>query len=388
MPQLEWVLGSCRLLAETAEEFARTRPFAGLTIGAAIHLEPKTATLLLALRRGGATIVATGNLMTTQQETVAVLRGRGVNVIGERTGDPEVHAAHLRDVLACRPDLILDNGGELFARFLEAPYDSLVGGTEETTSGRARLLPLRERIARPLLVINDSPIKQFAENEHAVGQSVLESFMRITNRATNGLRVTVIGYGACGRGVAGNFGRARARVSVLDTDPVRRLNALLDGFAVPEREQAISSSDLVVTVTGAARVLTGADLRLLADGTILANAGHVPWEIDLADLLGQPDVVGTVEPTEGVTSLILGDGRRVHVLTGGHMVNLSGPRPLGNSVESMDLGFTLQARCLEAIARGLVPAGQCVVPVPPEIDAKVAHAYVALANRALANRAT
>ncbi len=126
-------------------------------------------------------------------------------VVGGPTTDAGEHDAYLREVLACEPDLILDNGGDLFVRYLEAPYSHLLGGTEETTSGRMRLAPLREQISRPVLVINDSPIKQFAENYHAVGQSVLESFLRITNRMTNGRRVVVFGYGSCGKGVAVNF---------------------------------------------------------------------------------------------------------------------------------------------------------------------------------------
>jgi hypothetical protein len=204
-----------------------------------------------------------------------------------------------------------------------------------------RLEPLRERIGLP--VLNDSPIKQFAENEHAVGQSVLESFLRLTNRSTNGKRVTVFGYGACGRGVAANFRNAYAIVSVVEADPVKRLQALLDGFLVPEREEALRSADVVITVTGARDVVTAADEPLLKDGAVLANAGHFPFELDAA----------------GISA-----GGRVTVLEDGHMVNLAGPRPLGNSIESMDLGFALQARCLEAVATGAVGRGACVVPVP------------------------
>src|ERR1019366_491419 len=188
--------------------------------------------------------------------------------------DPEVHAGYLDEVLAAKPGLILDNGGDLFARYLDRPYEGLLGGTEETTSGRMRLEPLRGKLKRPILVINDSPIKQFAENEHAVGQSALESFLRMTNRVTNGEQVTVFGYGACGRGVAANFRGACARVSVVDVNPVARLQAHLDGFGTPPRDIAVANAD--VTVTGARDVLTAADLPLLRDGVILANAGHFP----------------------------------------------------------------------------------------------------------------
>ena len=377
--RIEWIVESCRLLRGIGDELERTTPFAGRTIGTGIHLEPKTAALLLTLARGGARVVSTGNLNTTQPETVEYLRERGVEVIGRPTRDADEHDGYLRAVLAEKPDLLLDNGGDLFVRFLESPYHGLVGGTEETTSGRMRLLPLRERIARPLLVINDSPIKQFAENRHAVGQSVLESLLRITNRATNGRRVTVFGYGACGKGVAENLRSAHALVSVVEVDPVTRLEALLDGFAVPEREDALASADVIVTVTGAADVVTGADVPLLKDGAILMNAGHLPREIDVPALEAAAE---TVRGDAGdVRTLELADGRTIHVLTGGHMVTLAGPRPLGNSIESMDLGFALQTRCLEAVSSGAVGAESCVVPVPREVDERVASTYLALERR-------
>ena len=375
MSRIDWVISSCRLLATIGDEFDRTRPFADVTIGTGIHLEPKTVALLLVLARGGADLVSTGNLNSTQPEAVAYLRAHGIEVIGAPTTDADEHDGFLRQVLAARPDLILDNGGDLFVRWLEDPHTTLRGGTEETTSGRARLVPLRKRLARPILVINDSPIKQFAENEHAVGQSVLESFIRITNRSTNGKRVTVFGYGACGRGVARNFAAARARVAVVEVDPVLRLKARLDGFAVPDRDEAIASAEVIVTVTGSSDVITASDAALLADGAIVLNGGHLPWEIDVAGLRAGNEVVAA---TEGIETIVLGDGRCVHILTGGHMVNLAGPRPLGNSVESMDLGFALQARCLEAIAAGDVTAESCVVPVPRAVDEAVAAAFVAL----------
>ena len=349
------MIANCRLLAALGEELERTRPFEGLRIGTGIHLEPKTVALLLTLQRGGADLVATGNLNTTQQEAVDYLAARGVTVVGGPTSDPAEHDAFLWEVVRSKPDLLLDNGGDLFVRWLEERSDNLRGGTEETTSGRARLEPLRAQIALPVLVINDSPIKQFAENEHAVGQSVLESFIRLTNKSTNGKRVTVFGYGACGKGVAANFRNAYAIVSVVERDPVLRLQALLDGFLVPDREEALRAADVVITVTGARGVVTAADEPLLKDGAILANAGHFPWEI------------------EGIES------GRVTLLEGGHMVNLAGPRPLGNSIESMDVGFALQTRCLEAVARREVGPESCVVPVPRAIDESVAAQFVATA---------
>jgi adenosylhomocysteinase len=376
--RISWVREHCRLLRGISAEFARTRPFDGLTIAAGIHLEAKTVALILTLRDGGARIVATGNLNTTQPEAVAFLRGAGVTVIGEATKDAREHDGYLREVLAAEPDLILDNGGDLFARYLDHPYDRLIGGTEETTSGRMRLEPLRGQLRRPVLVINDSPIKQFAENEHAVGQSSLESYLRMTNRTTNGEQVTVFGYGACGRGVAANFRGGYARVSVVDVNPVTRLQAHLDGFGTPPRDTAVAQADLIITVTGARDVITAADLPLLRDGVILANAGHFPAEIDAAGLLAAPEVARTTEYADDLLTLELADGRRVHLLARGHMFNLAGPRPLGNSIESMDLGFALQARCLEAVAARAVDETSCVVPVPAVIDAAVATSYLDL----------
>jgi adenosylhomocysteinase len=186
----------------------------------------------------------------------------------------------------------------------------------------------------------------------------------------------VFGYGACVRGVATNFRGAYARVSVVDVDPVTRLRAHLDGFSTPARDVAVADADVIITVTGAAGVLTAADLPLLRDGVILANAGHFPAEIDAAGLIGAAQVVGRREYADDLVTLELDDGRRVHLISRGHMFNLAGPRPLGNSIESMDLGFALQARCLEAVATGSVDATSCVVPVPGPIDRAVAASYL------------
>jgi adenosylhomocysteinase len=374
--RIDWVAEHCQLLRSISAEFQDTLPFRGLTIGTGIHLEAKTVALILTLRAGGARLVSTGNLNTTQPEALQVLQAEGITVIGGPTKDSQVHSRYLDQVIAAEPDLILDNGGDLFAKYLDAPYPGLRGGTEETTSGRMRLEPLRDRLRLPILVINDSPIKQFAENEHAVGQSSLESYLRLTNRVTNGEQVTVFGYGACGRGVAANFRGACARVTVVDIDPVTRLRAHLDGFSTPPRDAAIADADVIITVTGGRDVLTAADLPLLRDGVILANAGHFPLEIDVEGLVRSADVADVLEYDDDLMTLELRDGRRIHVISRGHMFNLAGPRPMGNSIESMDLGFALQARCLEAVATGSVDASSCVVPVPGRIDAAIARSYL------------
>jgi adenosylhomocysteinase len=195
---------------------------------------------------------------------------------------------------------------------------------------------------------------------------------------TNGRQVTVFGYGACGQGVAATFRSAHAQVSVVEVDPVARLRASLDGFAVPDRAEALRRADIVLTMTGAASVVTEADLDLLRDDVILLNVGHFPREITVDAIAASSQVAEQAESGEGITTFRLTDGRRIHLLTGGHMVNLSGPRPLGNSIESMDLGFALQSRCLEAVARHAVGAESVVVPVPRSIDEAVATAYLEL----------
>ncbi|MBY3102114.1 adenosylhomocysteinase [Rhizobium laguerreae] len=379
--RIDWIGNSCRLLKATAAEFERTHPFEGLSIGTGIHLEPKTVALLMTLRAGGARLVCTGNLNSTQPSTVEFLRSQGITVFATQTTDPAAHHQSLEAVIAEKPDLLLDNGGDLFAIAAEKPYANLRGGTEETTSGRTRLLPLRERLNMPILVINDSPIKQFAENRHAVGQSLFESYLRFTNRSTNGKRVTVFGYGACGKGTAACFRNAFATVSVVDIDPVTTLEAHLDGFVTPLRDAAIRSADIILTVTGFAGIVTAADLPLVKDGAILMNGGHFPHEIDVEAFRRHPDVIGIDRyEADHVETFHLSNGRSFHVLGSGHMANLAGPRPLGNTVESMDLGFTLQARCLERIARGEADAQSCIVPVPFDIDAMVASAYLDLAR--------
>ncbi len=378
--RIDWVIRQCRLLNTIGDEFERTRPFDGLTIGTGIHLEAKGVALMLTLQRGGAHIISTGNLNSTQPGALDYLRGHGVETVGGPTQSHEERLGWIDEILDREPDLILDNGGDMFVRWLDRPYDRLRGGTEETTSGRILLAPLRDRLGVPILVINDSPIKQFAENRHAVGQSTIESWLRLTNMATNGRRVVVLGYGGVGKGLAINFRNNHARVSVLELDPVLRMEALWDGFAVPDRQEALATADIVVTATAGSAVIGPADLDLFHDGVILVNVGHLPVEIDVPGIAASPLVTAQEPADDGITTFHLRDGRSVHLLTDGHMVNLAGPRPLGNTIESMDIGFSLQARCLEAVATGAVGAESCVVPVPRGIDEWIASSWVDLAN--------
>jgi adenosylhomocysteinase len=186
----------------------------------------------------------------------------------------------------------------------------------------------------------------------------------------------VFGYGSVGRGIAASFRNAFATVSVIEVDPVLRLEASFDGFQVPQRAAGLRAADVVITATGAQGVINEQDLDALKDRALLINAGHFPAEIAVERIVADARVAQRKDGPEGVTTLTLGDGRAIHLLAGGHMVNLGGPRPLGNSIESMDLGFALQARCLEAVARGRCGPSDVVVPVPPAINALVAEAFL------------
>jgi adenosylhomocysteinase len=272
------------------------------------------------------------------------------------------------------PDILLDNGADLVSLVLDKGVPVL-GGTEETTSGHMRLDgEFRDRVGFPVIVINDSPLKAIAENKHAVGQSVYESFCRLTNLMPQGKRFLVVGYGWCGRGVA-HYARANgARVRVAEVDEIKRLEAALDGFRVGSVHDLIEDADVVITVTGAQNVLDSDALAAAPSGVLLANAGHFPTEIDVADL--KAHTVEEISLGESITRYVLEDGRSIDLVTGGRMMNLAGPYPKGNSIESMDLGFALQARSLERVALHHADLQRGAQPVPDDINRSLALAFV------------
>jgi adenosylhomocysteinase len=225
-----------------------------------------------------------------------------------------------------------------------------------------------------MIVINDSPLKAIAENQHAVGQSVYESFCRLTNLMPQGKRFLVVGYGWCGRGVA-HYARANgAHVVVAEVDEIKQMEAALDGFRVGSVHELIRDADVVITVTGAENVVDADALAEASSGVLLANAGHFPIEIDLAHL--KESAEDQIEMGETITRYRLADGRFIDLVADGRMMNLSGPLPKGNTIESMDLGFAMQARSLERVARhhGDLPVG--AQPVPDDINRSLALAFV------------
>jgi adenosylhomocysteinase len=362
------------LLGAIGEEFAETEPFDGLRIGVSLHLEAKTAVLLETLQRGGATVIAAGNYGTSQDDVVAYLNSRGIDARGSRFDDLETHLGVVGSIVAESPDMLLDNGADLVNLVLENNIE-VIGGTEETTSGHMRLDgEFRDRVNFPMIVINDSPLKAIAENQHAVGQSVYESFCRLTNLMPQGKRFLVVGYGWCGRGVA-HYARANgARVVVAEVDEIKRMEAALDGFRVGSVHELIGDADVVITVTGAENVVDAEALAEASSGVLMANAGHFPIEIDVPHLKASADE--QVEMGEAITRYRLEDGRFIDLVADGRMMNLAGSMPKGNTIESMDLGFAMQARSLERIAQHHddLPAG--AQPVPDDINRSLALAFV------------
>jgi adenosylhomocysteinase len=371
--RIEWIRSRMPLLADARTEFTERKPFTGHRIGMSLHLEPKTAVLLEVLQAGGAEIVATGNHGSTQDDVVAFLREQGMTVFGARDDALDQHHANIASVLDARPTILLDNGADLTAGVVERGNAAAVlGGTEETTSGGNRLRgELVGRIPFPIIVINDSLLKAIGENKHAVGQSVVESIMRITNLALPGRRFVVAGYGWCGRGIAHYLRAMGGKVAVAEIDELKAFEAAMDGYRVDELGSLVSWAEVIVTATGQPNVLTPDLFDRLADGAVLANAGHFPWEIDTAALYAS--ATSTRELDDAIERLELPNGKHVILLAGGRMVNLAGREPKGNSLESMDLGFLLQSLSLERIATAaatLLPGAQAV---PDDIDREIAR---------------
>jgi adenosylhomocysteinase len=368
---LAWTRRNMPLLATLRAELAAERPLAGRRIGMCLHIESKTAVLIEMLRAGGAEVVATGSPATTDDRVAAALaRDAGIRLYARKADTIDDHYRHVQRVLASDPDLLLDNGADLIAATVEQGGGRVVAATEETTSGRNRLLgELDGRIPFPVIVINDSPIKLKFENEHGIGPAVVDGFLRATNSLVAGKTFAVVGFGSCGRSLARTLRALGAVVIVVERDPVRALEAAFEGMHVASIERAAELADVLVTVTGRPGAVTADVFDHLKDGVMLANVGHFATEIDVAGL-GRL-ATRTTEIRESVTEYELADGRSVYLLARGEMLNLAAAN--GHQIQIMDLGFALQAHSLRALSLDPEAFTPGYNPVPEAINREVAE---------------
>ena len=372
--KIEWVKSYTPVLSIIEKEFRENQPFAGMKITMSIHLEAKTAYLAEILKAGGATVSITGcNPLSTQDDVAAALAEVGLEVNAVHGATAEEYEADLIAALSQSPDLIIDDGGDLIALLHGSCREygkNLIGGCEETTTGIHRL---KAREAAGLLDytmidINDADCKHLFDNLYGTGQSVFDAIMHETNLIVAGKRVVVAGYGWCGKGVAMRAKGLGAIVYVTEIDPVKAIEAVMDGFTVLPMAEAAKVGDLFITLTGCKDVITAEHLAVMKDGVLLANAGHFDVEINKNDLAAM--AVKTAERKPCVTGYYTADGRWLNLLAEGRLVNLAGG--MGHPAEIMDMSFALQAKCLEYLAktRGTLEKG--VYDVPREIDVQVA----------------
>jgi adenosylhomocysteinase len=371
--RLEWVRSRMALLAGVRADFERSKPFAGRTIGVSLHIEPKTVVLIETLAAGGATIVGTGNYGSTQDDMVAALRAQGMEIFGRRDVTHEEHLRNVDSVVRARPDILLDNGADLNAAAVRLGVEAAIrGATEETTSGGDRLRrDYRGKVPFPVIVINDSPLKQIVENKHAVGQGAVESLMRMTNLIINGRRFVVVGYGWCGRGIAHYLKAFGGLVGVVEIDPIKALEAVMDGCKVGPLAELAPWGQFFITATARERVVDAEAFDLMADGAVLANCGHFDTEIDVAALRAR--AASSKRLGDTIEQFRMPDGRSLTLLSEGRMANLAGAEPKGNSIESMDLGFMLQALSLERVATAPETLDRGPQPVPADINDAIAR---------------
>lgn len=374
--RVDWIRSRMQLLRNVQETFKREQPFSNKTIGVSLHLEPKTAVLLETLKVGGARIVGTGNLGSTQDDIVEVLKSWGMTIYGARSTDKEEHLRNIAKTVSVRPDLLLDNGADLVECAIKNNLTSyILGGTEETTSGDDKLrAKFINKINFPIIVINDSPLKRIVENQHAVGQGNVESIMRMTNLMINGRRFVIVGYGWCGRGMAHYIKSFGGRVSIVEIDPVKNLEAVMDGFRVDTMKNLASWGQFFCTATSRESVISVEEFNRMPDGSILANSGHFPDEINvnaLRELAVNVNSIGS-----DLEEFELPNGKKLILLAGGQMIELAGTEPKGNSIEAMDLGFMLQALSLELLAKDSQILSNGPQSVPTAINHKVAELMV------------
>ena len=379
--KIEWVRHHMPLLNGLEAEFRTERPFAGLKVALSVHLEAKTAYLCEVLSAGGAEMYVTGsNPLSTQDDVAAALVHEGLNVFAWHGATPEEYEAHIRRVLAIGPNIIIDDGGDLVS-LMHSEYRDLlpgvIGGCEETTTGILRLQALDKarQLEFPMILVNNADCKHLFDNRYGTGQSVWDGINRTTNLIVAGKTVVVAGYGWCGKGVAMRAKGLGAQVVVTEVDPIKAMEAVMDGFSVMPMDEAARVGDLFVTVTGCAGVITPAHFAKMKDGAILCNAGHFDVEVDVAGLRAM--AVEAAPARNNIMGYRLENGRKLYVIAEGRLVNLAAGD--GHPAEIMDMSFAIQALSAEwmATSRPERVKGAMLHDVPPEIDRRVAQMKLA-----------
>jgi adenosylhomocysteinase len=373
--KIDWVKEYMPVLSAIEKSFLVEKPFAGKKITVSIHLEAKTAYLAKVLKSGGAEVAVTGsNPLSTQDDIAAALVEDGLNVYAWYNATEWEYNMHLNAALDIEPDIVIDDGGDLVHLLHTTRAEllpNIIGGSEETTTGVLRLRA-REReglLKFPMLSVNDAYCKYLFDNRYGTGQSVWDGIMRTTNLIVAGKNVVVIGYGWCGKGVAMKAKGLGANVIVCEIDPIKAIEAYMDGFKVMPSIEAAKNGDFFVTVTGCEKVLTGEHFKLMKNGAILANAGHFDveiWKPELEELSKSKKVM-----RNNIMGYIMEDGRIINLLAEGRLVNLAAGD--GHPAEIMDMSFALQALSAKYINDNGSKLENRVYEVPEEIDKKVAE---------------
>lgn len=372
--KIDWVRSYMPILNAIEKEFRKAKPFDGMKIAMSIHLEAKTAYLAEVLMAGGAKVQVTGcNPLSTQDDVAAALAEEGFVVNAHHGASDEQYREDLVRTLDFHPDLLIDDGGDLISLLhgtCREYGDNLIGGCEETTTGIHRLLA-RERaglLDYPMMDVNDADCKHLFDNRYGTGQSTLDGIMNATNLIIAGKTVVVAGYGWCGKGFAMRAKGMGAVVVVTEIDPIKALEATMDGFTVLPMREAAKVGDLFVTLTGCRDVLTREHFEVMKDGALLANSGHFDVEINKEDLAALATEIRERKPN--IRGYRMADGRMFNLLADGRLVNLAAGN--GHPAEIMDMSFGIQAKSLEYLAKTRGTLENKVYAVPAEIDKAVA----------------
>jgi adenosylhomocysteinase len=374
--RIEWAAGEMRVLGLIRERFEKERPLNGVRIGACLHVTTETANLMEALRAGGADVaLCASNPLSTQDDVAAALAVSGIPTQAIKGEDADTYFRHINAVLDHHPQITMDDGCDMVTVLHRERPDQVpevVGGTEETTTGVIRLRAMHAdgALRYPIVSVNDANTKHLFDNRFGTGQSTMDAIMRATNLLLAGRTIVVCGYGMCGRGVAARARGLGAHVVITEVDPLPALEATMEGYRVMPLREAARIGDVFVTVTGDTRVIRREHLELMKDGAVLANSGHFDVEIDKV-ALRELATGGIRRLREFVDEHTLADGRRLHLLGEGRLVNLAAAE--GHPAAVMDMSFANQALSVEWIVqqRGGLEVG--VYPVPADIDADVAR---------------